>query len=62
MLRKTFATTVEENLQNRFREVCKDKNLKINEVLEALQQAFINGKVDVDVTTIYTVKSKDSSK
>ena len=62
MLRKTFATTVEENLQNRFREVCKDKNLKINEVLEALMQAFINGKVDVDVTTIYTVKSKDSSK
>jgi len=61
-VRKTFATTVDEDLQNRFKEACKDREIKINEALEALMQAFINGTVDIEVQTIYTVKSKDSSK
>jgi len=59
--RKTFATTVEEDLQNRFKEICKMKEIKINEALEALMQAFINGSIEIDVQTIYTVKSKNSS-
>jgi len=58
-LRKTFATTVDDNLQEEFRQSCKEKNLKINDVLEALMKSFIDGTVDVEVKKIYMVKSTD---
>lgn len=57
--RKTFATTVDEGLQEQFKNACKDKSLKINEALEALMRAFVDGKIKVEVETIYTVKTED---
>jgi hypothetical protein len=57
MARKTFATTVEETLQNGFKKKCKDKDIKMNEALEALIQAFITDQIDIEVNTSYTVTS-----
>jgi len=57
MARKTFATTVEETLQEQFKNVCKQKDIKINEALEALMQAFINGEIDIEVNTTYRIIS-----
>lgn len=57
-MRKTFATTVDENLQENFKKVCKEKDIKINEALEALMQAFINEDVEIEVQTSYKVTSK----
>lgn len=56
-MRKTFATTVDENLQEEFKQSCKNKELKINEVLEALMKYFIDGNINVEVKTVYTVES-----
>jgi hypothetical protein len=57
MARKTFATTVEETLQDDFKTACKEKDIKINEALEALMQAFISKEIDIEVNTSYKVTS-----
>ena len=57
MARKSFATTVEEALQDDFKKACKDKDIKINEALEALMQAFISKEIDIEVKTNYKVTS-----
>jgi hypothetical protein len=57
MARKTFATTVEETLQDDFKATCKEKDIKINEALEALMQAFISKEIDIEVNTSYKVTS-----
>lgn len=58
-MRKTFATTVDDNLQEQFKQCCREKDLKINDVLEALMKSFIDGTINVEVKKIYTVKSTD---
>lgn len=57
MARKTFATTVEETLQDNFKQACKDKDIKMNEAIEALMQAFISKEIDIEVKTAYKVIS-----
>jgi hypothetical protein len=57
MARKTFATTVEETIQEDFKKACKEKDIKINEGLEALMQAFIAKEINIEVRTNYKVTS-----
>lgn len=58
MARKTFSTTIDETLQDEFKQTCKNKNIKMNETLEAIMKAFITGEIDVEAKTTYKVTSK----
>ena len=53
-MKKSFTTTIEDTLQDRFKDICKENNLKMNEVIEALMQAYIDGVFKVE--TSYSVK------
>lgn len=53
-MRKSFTTTIEEDIQNKFKTTCKDKGIKMNEVLEAFMQEFNQGNYEVE--TIYKLK------
>lgn len=49
MARKTFATTIDETITDSFKIACKGNNQKLNEVLEALMQAYTNKQIEVNV-------------
>ena len=49
MARKTFATTIDETITDNFKTTCKENNQKLNEVLEALMQAYTNKQIEVNV-------------
>ena len=59
MARKSMSIQIEESLQDAFRDKCKSENLKYSEVAEALLQAYVNGKIHVQVETKYKVIPKD---
>jgi len=63
MARKTFATTIDETLTTDFKKACKENNQKLNEVIEAMMQAYINKDIDVKVSvetvTSYNVTVKN---
>lgn len=48
-MRKTFTTTIEEKIQNEFRETCSTKNVKMNDVLEAFMKSYTAGEFDIQV-------------
>lgn len=62
-VRKTFATTIDETLTKEFRTACKENNQKLNEVIEAMMQAYINKDIEVNVSvetvTKYNVTVKN---
>jgi regulator of PEP synthase PpsR (kinase-PPPase family) len=60
ILRKTFTTTIEEKIQNDFRETCSKKNVKMNDVLEAFMKSFISGEFEVEFE--YKLKSVKNTK
>lgn len=48
MAKKTLTTSIDEDLQKEFKEVCKERGDKMNEVLEACMRAYIEGRFTVD--------------
>ncbi len=63
MGRKTFATTIDEAITTDFKTACKENDQKLNEVLEALMQAYSNKQIEVNVNvetvTNYNVTVKN---
>lgn len=59
MARKNFGSPVEEKLQDEFKEVCKQQGFKQNEVIEALMQGFVDGKIQISKKVIYEIHQKD---
>jgi hypothetical protein len=63
MSRKTFATTIDETITDNFKMTCKENGQKLNEVLEALMQAYTNKEIEVNVSvetvTNYSVTVKN---
>lgn len=63
MARKTFATTIDETITSDFKTACKENDQKLNEVLEALMQAYSNKQIEVNVNvetvTNYNVTVKN---
>ena len=57
-MRKTFTTTIEESLQASFKGVCTEKNIKMNEVLEAFMDSFIKGEFEVETEVKHKLKHK----
>lgn len=59
MARKNFGSPVEEKLQEEFKEVCKQQGLKQNEVIEALMQGYVDGKIQISKKLIYEIKQEN---
>lgn len=59
MARKTFATPVEESIQNEFKMKCKNQGYKQNEIIEALMSGFINGEIQIQKTISYKITQQE---
>lgn len=59
MARKNFGSPVEEKLQEEFKEFCKQQGLKQNEVIEALMQGYVDGKIQISKKLIYEIKQEN---
>lgn len=62
MARKTFATPVEESIQEEFKNACKKRGFKINEVMEALMEGFSSGDIQVKKEISYKISQQDNKK
>lgn len=59
MARKNFGAPVEEKLQSDFKEACKQQGFKQNEVLEALMQGYVDGKIQISKKVTYEIRQED---
>lgn len=57
MARKPFTTTIEEDLQKSFKESCTDRGDKMNDVLEAFMQGYVDGDFKLEKEVKYTLKN-----
>lgn len=55
MARKTFATPVEEFIQEAFKTRCKEQGYKQNEVIEVLMNGFVNGEIQIKKEVSYKI-------
>lgn len=56
MARKSFTTTVDEDLQKAFKKACIEKDEKMNDVLEAFMHSYINGEFIIKKEVRYTLQ------
>lgn len=54
-LRKTFTTTIDEEIQNSFKYSCKMNNVKMNDILEVLMNAYSKKEIKIELKTSYKV-------
>lgn len=59
MARKTFATPVDEKLQDAFKAECKNQGYKMNEVVEILMNGFVNGDIQIQKEISYKIHQKE---
>lgn len=45
--RKPFTTTIDEQIQNRFKSKCAEQGIKMNEVLEVFMRMYTDGKFEM---------------
>lgn len=57
-MRKQFTTTIEEDIQNKFRDKCNKKGDKMNDVLEAFMDAYLKDEFSIEKVVRFTLKSK----
>lgn len=58
MARKTFTTTIEENIQKEFKLACSRENLDMNDVLETFMKDFSDGKYYLEKEVKLSLKRK----
>lgn len=54
-MRKTFATPIDESIQNEFRSKCKQEGYKMNEVVEILMNGYISGQIQIEKEISYKI-------
>lgn len=59
MARKTFATPIDEQLQDEFKAECKKQGYKMNEVVEILLSGFVKGDIQIQKEIVYKVHQKE---
>lgn len=59
MARKTFATPVDEELQNEFRKKCKEQGFRMNEVIEILMNGFVKGEIQIKKEISYNIHQEE---
>ena len=45
--RKPFTTTIDEQIQNRFKSKCAEQGIKMNDVLEVFMRMYTDGKFEM---------------
>ena len=58
-MRKTFTTTIGEDIQKDFKEACSSNKVKMNDVLEAFMKGYIAGEFQLE-TELKIKKSKST--
>lgn len=61
VIRKPFNTPIDTDIQTEFKVKCKLQGIKYNDAIEAMMQAFIDEKIEINVKTVYDVSSKKKS-
>lgn len=56
MPRKQFTTTIEEKIQKDFKEKCSNMGDKMNDVLEAFMESYINGDFVIHKEVRFSLK------
>lgn len=56
--RRSFTTTIDEDLQKAFKISCTEKNDKMNDVLEAFMQSYINDEFGLEREIKFSLKKK----
>lgn len=56
MVRKQFTTTIEEEIQKKFKEKCSQTGEKMNDVLEAFMESYINGDFEIQKEVKFSIK------
>ena len=56
MVRKSFTTTIDDDIQKKFKEKCSENSDKMNDVLEAFMKEYINNEFELEVE--FTLKKK----
>ena len=54
-MKKTFATPIDEKLQNEFKAKCKQEGYKMNEGVEILMNGYINGQIQIEKEISYKI-------
>ena len=49
MVRKTFTTTIDEDIQKNFKITCVKNEVKMNDVLEAFMKAYSAGEFSLEI-------------
>ncbi len=58
MARKSFTTTIDEDIQKRFKEKCNTNKDKMNDVLESFMKAYIDDEFTLEVEFRLKKRSK----
>lgn len=61
-MRKTFSTTIEESIQARFKQICDKNGYQMNEILETMMKAYIEGKIKYSRTLSLTSEDNKPEK
>ena len=56
--RKNFNTTIDLDLQTKFKVKCIEKNIQMNDLLETFMYAFLEDKIDFEKSETFTVTIK----
>ncbi|UYB50150.1 hypothetical protein OCI51_26440 (plasmid) [Lysinibacillus capsici] len=55
-MRKTFTTTIDEDVQKNFKSSCAQNGVKMNDVLEAFMQGYVKGEFEIEKELKFTIK------
>ncbi|MBU9724105.1 MULTISPECIES: plasmid partition protein ParG [Bacillaceae] len=58
MVRKAVTTSIDEELQKKFKQKCSEQGLKQNDVLEALIRTYLEEEFEVEKEVIFRLKKK----
>ncbi|MCS6105529.1 hypothetical protein DWV12_16880 [Clostridium botulinum] len=58
MARKSFTTTIDEDIQKKFKEKCNTNKDKMNDVLESFMKAYIDDEFTLEVEFRLKKRSK----
>ena len=59
-IRTPFNTPVDAEIQTKFKNKCKLQGIKYNDAIEAMMQAFVEGKIIINTKTVLNVGYKDN--
>lgn len=48
--RKTFTTTIDKSLQNKFKAKCAENGIKMNDLLETFMKMYVDNKFEMVLT------------